>query len=232
MGAPEENTTKIYGIHMRESANDGSDFANAAADYRIQFLGEDGLLHLKDSAGGVTTPGGAGGGVAQGTSFPGSPSTNDHFCRTDINNWEFFYDGTRWRTCQAFTVTFPPTQTLGGVTGTTNLGRLPIPYGGVYSLYLLSFDWFFVLAVAAHSSTNYYEALINWADAADSDTQIGPTLDSKTATTGNNNYNRRGDINAALSTSARELKLRLNKVASGADMTYSTGMLTYQIVAT
>lgn len=66
MGAPEANTTLIYGIHVRESANDGSDFTNAAADYRILFLGEDGLLHVKDSSGTVTDPFTAGGGSGQG----------------------------------------------------------------------------------------------------------------------------------------------------------------------
>jgi hypothetical protein len=54
MGALETNTTLIYGVHVRESANDGSDFSNAAADYRVLFLGEDGALHLKDSSGTVT----------------------------------------------------------------------------------------------------------------------------------------------------------------------------------
>lgn len=44
------------GITIRESANDGSDFSNPAADYRRLFLGEDGLLHVKDSAGAVTSP--------------------------------------------------------------------------------------------------------------------------------------------------------------------------------
>lgn len=47
---------KIYGLQIRESANDGSDFTNPAADYRILFVGEDGLFHLRDSAGTVTTP--------------------------------------------------------------------------------------------------------------------------------------------------------------------------------
>lgn len=56
MGAPEANTTNIYGIHLRESATDGSDFSNAAADYRVLFLGEDGSLHVKDSAGSVSDP--------------------------------------------------------------------------------------------------------------------------------------------------------------------------------
>ena len=64
MGALESNTTLIYGVHIRESANDGSDFSNAATDYRVLFLGEDGNLHVKDSAGSVTDIGGAGGSVA------------------------------------------------------------------------------------------------------------------------------------------------------------------------
>jgi hypothetical protein len=45
-----------YGLTVRESATDGSDFTNPAADYRRLFLGEDGLLHVKDSAGAVTPP--------------------------------------------------------------------------------------------------------------------------------------------------------------------------------
>jgi len=44
---------------VQEAANDGSDFGNPAADYRRLFLGEDGLLHLKDSAGTVTDIGAA-----------------------------------------------------------------------------------------------------------------------------------------------------------------------------
>lgn len=50
--------TKIFGLTIRESANDGSDFTNPDADYRRLFLGEDGALHVKDSAGSVTTIGG------------------------------------------------------------------------------------------------------------------------------------------------------------------------------
>ena len=46
----------IYGLTIRESATDGSDFTNPDADYRRLFLGEDGLLHVKDSAGAVTDP--------------------------------------------------------------------------------------------------------------------------------------------------------------------------------
>ncbi len=55
---------KLFGITIRESATDGSDFTNPDADYRRLFLGEDGQLHAKDSAGAVTSIGGAAGQVS------------------------------------------------------------------------------------------------------------------------------------------------------------------------
>ena len=58
---------KPFGMTIRESATDGSDFTNPDADYRRLFLGEDGKLHLKDSAGTVTEIGGS---VAEITDIP------------------------------------------------------------------------------------------------------------------------------------------------------------------
>jgi hypothetical protein len=69
VGALETNTTLIYGVHIRESANDGSDFTNAASDYRVLFLGEDGELHVKDSAGTVTDIGASGGGAPTNATY-------------------------------------------------------------------------------------------------------------------------------------------------------------------
>lgn len=51
-------------ILIQEAATDGSDTDTPVADFRNLFLGEDGSLHLKDSAAAVTTVGGAGGAVA------------------------------------------------------------------------------------------------------------------------------------------------------------------------
>src|SRR5262245_1402643 len=56
---------QLHGMTIRESATDGSDFTNPAADYRRLFLGEDGQLHVKDSSGTVTDIG-----VASGMSNP------------------------------------------------------------------------------------------------------------------------------------------------------------------
>lgn len=44
---------------LEEVASDGSTVTNPPADHRKLFLGEDGLFHLRDSAGTITTPGAA-----------------------------------------------------------------------------------------------------------------------------------------------------------------------------
>jgi len=51
-------------ILINESATDGSAVPNPATDYRHVFVGEDGLFHLKDSSGTITTGSAAGGAVA------------------------------------------------------------------------------------------------------------------------------------------------------------------------
>lgn len=53
-------------VILEERATDGSDTANPAADHRALFLGEDGLLHLRDSSGTVTDVGGSGSSTASG----------------------------------------------------------------------------------------------------------------------------------------------------------------------
>jgi hypothetical protein len=164
-----------------------------------------------------------------GTSFP-TAATGDRYWRTDImGGLECFYDGTRWLSCNMYSLT---SQVIITVTASTNVGRFPVPWQGVYGVWVVSFDWFFNLDGTAHSGTNYYQCLINWADNADADTQIGSTIDSTTATTINNNYNRRSDVGAVLNTGAREIKFRVTKVSAGADMVYCTGLIHYRLILT
>jgi hypothetical protein len=77
---------KLFGITIRESATDGSDFTNPDADYRRLFLGEDGQLHVKDSAGSVTDIGG-------GAATP--PDAYQAFLTSPVTmtNADTFYDG-------------------------------------------------------------------------------------------------------------------------------------------
>lgn len=55
---------KFPKVYLEERLTDGSDTTTPAADHRSLFLGEDGLLHLKDSAAAVTDVGGGGSGRA------------------------------------------------------------------------------------------------------------------------------------------------------------------------
>jgi hypothetical protein len=91
-------------IIMEERATDGSDTSNPVADHRALFLGEDGLLHVRDSSGTISNPYSSGSsGYAEGTSFPGSPANNDKYFRTD-RDLLYFYDGTRWLTVHEYDV--------------------------------------------------------------------------------------------------------------------------------
>lgn len=78
MSGPESE--HIYGVQLRESANDGSDFANGDTDYRVVFLGEDGQLHAKDSSGTVTALGGA----SDAADVTFDPTGLDNTAATDV----------------------------------------------------------------------------------------------------------------------------------------------------
>jgi hypothetical protein len=74
----------LFGMTIRESANDGSDFTNPDADYRRLFLGEDGQLHVKDSAGTVTA-------IGSGTAV--TVSSNYLTGDVTMTSANTFYDG-------------------------------------------------------------------------------------------------------------------------------------------
>jgi hypothetical protein len=57
MAIPTASDNEFPKVILEEVADDGSATVTPAADHRALFLGEDGLLHLKDSAGAVSTPG-------------------------------------------------------------------------------------------------------------------------------------------------------------------------------
>ena len=80
---------KTYALKIRESADDGSDFSSPEADYRMLFLGEDGFLHVKDSAGTVTDAYEAGG-AAVGNLWTMSKTTSQTLTNggTDTITWD------------------------------------------------------------------------------------------------------------------------------------------------
>lgn len=61
MALPTASDNEFPKVIMEEVADDGSATVTPAADHRALFLGEDGLLHVKDSSGTVTDPFNSGG---------------------------------------------------------------------------------------------------------------------------------------------------------------------------
>ena len=153
MAGGQFSTAKLYGMTIRESATDGSDFTNPDADYRRLFLGEDGLLHVKDSAGTVSDPYTGASGIDSGTSFPGTPSNNDIFYRTD-RDLLYFYDGTRWLTANLYDLPIPPTDAALPFSATSAC-RVTSPHAAVYDLWLEDFQSaFHVVAGTALSASH------------------------------------------------------------------------------
>jgi hypothetical protein len=221
MGVLESNTTLIYGVHIRESANDGSDFTNAAADYRIAFIGEDGLWHVKDSSGTVSEPFTAGGGgVDSGTSFPGSPANNDIFYRTD-RDILYFYDGTRWLTVNLFTDQVGFWSNVSA--GTT--AQSPV-WTDAYDQYLVDFRA--VMYTSSGSSGSAYWRIDLYTPDG---TTLGSTVASvNNASATNASYDRKtASIGALLGTGKDGFVADLVKVTTPGTF-YGGCMVTYRLV--
>lgn len=84
-----------------------------------------------------------------GTSFPGSPTTNDRFFRTDLG-WMCYYDGTRWLTDFEMTLTTglqtisvnPTFQVIGG-------------FRGNYSIYVTRVNYL-IFVSTTNNASNYW----------------------------------------------------------------------------
>lgn len=75
------------------------------------------------------------GGLAQGTSFPVSPVTNQKFYRTD-RNLQYYWDGTRWLTTSLFDVRMPYATNSGSTDNFTGMA----PFPGLYIPYFVRLD--------------------------------------------------------------------------------------------
>lgn len=208
---------KIYGIKIRESANDGSDFGTPDTDYRFLYLGEDGQLHVKDAADAVTDIGGTvadildlttaetddtlvlapdgaggvefraetgGGGVASGSSFPGSPSTGDVFFRTD-RALLYYYDGTRWLTVAEYALNLSALDQLWPISSTgggSSYAAVDEGANGAWITRLVSFT----LVVGTNDGSNFWTVQIQSKAPGGTAHDIGSTFSTSADTAGNN----------------------------------------------
>lgn len=192
------DTAHAYGLHIRESANDGSDFANADADYRKLFLGEDGGLWLRDSAGAITQVG-----IGSGSAFPTGINTNARFYRTDLG-MQFFYDGTRWRCTCLHQLELKLQDQDNPHTATSQGGRAAIPAWSGSDIFLVG-TWTTVFIAGGGTALG---ASHKWVGVL-AKQPSGTTLDTVTLDSGSSSAYRRSAITTigAVLTMSTQLEL-------------------------
>lgn len=108
-----------------------------------------------------------GGGINSGTSFPGSPSTDDLFHRTDLDEI-YRYDGTRWLSDQIYEYAAG----LVSITASSANPDLFYPmFGGAYAIWLMDVRWVYRVSTT-HNATNYWTAELHKFDAGGADTVV------------------------------------------------------------
>ena len=151
-----------------------------------------------------------GGGVESGTSFPGSPATNDLFYRSD-RGILYYYDGTRWLSVQIFRDSFTnaeqanPTTTNGAV-----MGAWPATQGA-NGIYVLAMEAT-ALVVSTNDGSNYWTVGFDWRTQANVNTNL--TSFNTSSDTPTNWYDKSVAVNAVLNSTARYIHAIVTKTGS------------------
>jgi hypothetical protein len=157
--------------------------------------------------------------AAEGTSFPGSPSTGQRYIRTD-RQIEYYYDGTRWLSTQLFVQALGIQSTLSPYIG-TNAGALvaPNPWAGIYDIYIADVVFQYYLSATG----NWTMAFTNAA---------GTSLSSTTASTVTTRTTVRNAYNTVFANSgANQTGFGLNLTEnSGSGDLYPQCAITYRLV--
>lgn len=123
-----------------------------------------------------------GAGLGSGTSFPGTPSTDDLFHRTD-RDLIYFYDGTRWLCICPHTLPITQRAAASTHTATTSMGAAPTN-GASGDIYVEKFRCTAFMVSTAADGTNFWTATLDKRDSANTQTIISTlTMNSQTANT-------------------------------------------------
>jgi hypothetical protein len=120
-------------------------------------------------------------GYPSGTSFPGSPSTNDIFYRTDLALL-FFYDGTRWLTTTLYVLNCG-FGVANSPTGNDGYNAVPTETLDIWLVSYIASTY----VVAPNDGSNFYTCHLNKTDAGNSNTSVASFT---TAADTQNNWTR------------------------------------------
>jgi len=139
----------------------------------------------------------AGAGYSEGTSFPGSPSTNDKYYRTD-RNLLYYYDGTRWLTTEVFFIELKKEDSVSAWPLTATgipVHRGTLPFGSDYDYYLLDWHWASFVATT-NDGSKFWTVTLHKIDSGVGDTTV--ITASTSADTASVTYLKKSAINALL----------------------------------
>jgi hypothetical protein len=168
---------------------------------------------------------GAGSGINTGTSFPGSPATNDLYYRTD-RGLLYFYDSTRWLTTNVYPLQFGQQFQSGAFTGAgqTRISMAAV-WSNTYDMWLI--DWRYSSYVATtNNGSNYWTVELRKTDGVSSASISAPTTASDAPDT---YITHVATIGALLGTANDVLAMDLTKTSSPGGI-YVVGLVSYRLV--
>lgn len=154
-----------------------------------------------------------GGGISSGTSFPGSPSNNDLFYRTD-RDLLYFYNGSIWLTVNKYIAPFPYAEQLPSwSTSPVVIGRISAVNG--HTMYLETVD---ITAFVSTTNTGsaYWTIDLLRVDSANTATSIASVNTSADAAS--TWIQKQISVNAELASGALHLRLSATKTGSPGNM--------------
>lgn len=164
-----------------------------------------------------------------GTSFPGSPATNDRYFRTDLG-MEFYYDGTRWLSTQLGQLIVSPHDGTSDtpISSTSGGWRGVVPVWAGSDIWLVSTQtWFFVNGGTALSGSHKWVGVLTKEPA-------NTTLDTISIDSGASSTYRRStkvDIGAALGSTNFTFALTWTKTGTPGTLFTST-VVSFRYIAT
>jgi hypothetical protein len=167
------------------------------------------------------TPGG--GGIDSGTSFPGSPSTNDLFFRTD-RGLIYYYDGTRWLTVTLYTQTIESQRVVTPLSS-GNFFETAV-WTEDYDQYIVDFRAT-VYVLTTNTGSAYWTLNLNSLDGGAAATLL---VSVNTSAISANAWTRlKGTVNALLGTGKDGIEAEFTTTGSPGTL-YVSSMVTYRLV--
>lgn len=161
------------------------------------------------------------GGIASGTSFPGSPATNDLFYRTD-RAIAYYYDGTRWLCICPHTLDIG--STAGAITADSTSGRTPL-WTNDYDMWLVAARWS-THVDTTNSGSHYWILTVTKRDGASASTIVTANTSADSA---NVYVTHETTIGALLGTAQDIISTTFTKNGSPGALSFAS-MLEYRLV--